>query len=94
MGYKLRLKENHTICTWCENGQPDPQKVSPLLAELKPEASVLPQVGRERRALKGIGFWPRETDHVVVDNPMGVGIHIILALELSIDTGHTLVLQT
>jgi hypothetical protein len=35
IGYELRLKENHIICTWGDSGQPDPQKVGPLLAELK-----------------------------------------------------------
>lgn len=34
-GYKVRLKGDHVICTWCGKGQPDPQKVRPLLEELK-----------------------------------------------------------
>lgn len=35
VGYKLKLEESRIICTWCGNGQPDPQIVGPLLAELK-----------------------------------------------------------
>lgn len=35
IGYQLRLEQDRIICTWCSNGQPDPHKVGPLLAELK-----------------------------------------------------------
>ncbi|GFP21281.1 hypothetical protein HKBW3S06_00507 [Candidatus Hakubella thermalkaliphila] len=50
IGYELKLEENHIICTWCGSGQPDPQMVEPLLAELKANKDEALRYIQEERA--------------------------------------------
>ncbi|GFP39419.1 hypothetical protein HKBW3S47_01118 [Candidatus Hakubella thermalkaliphila] len=50
IGYRLQLKGDHIICTWGGNGQPDPQKVEPLLAEVSIHKEEAIHYLREERA--------------------------------------------